>query len=245
MPAEGNNKRPDHVVIIMDGNGRWAVQQGLPRAAGHKAGVKALRNIVEECARREISVLTVFAFSSENWRRPKQEVGFLLDLFVNSLHEQVDDLHKNDVRLRFIGDRTAFPEKLQHMIKESEEKTAANPGLTLVVAANYGGRWDIVDACKRIAGDVKNGRVGVDAIDEGLFSQYLSLSGYPQPDLFIRTGGEQRLSNYLLWQCAYAELYFCDELWPEFTSASLDRALDWYRGRQRRFGAIRDGEENA
>lgn len=245
MTAVRDDQHPHHVVIIMDGNGRWAKQQGLPRAAGHKAGVKVLRNIVEECAKREIKVLTVFAFSSENWRRPKQEVSFLLDLFVNSLHEQVDDLHKNNVKLQFIGDRTAFPEKLQRLIKESEDKTGSNTGLILAVAANYGGRWDIVNACKRIAADVNSGRVGVDAIDEGLFSEYLSLAGYPEPDLFIRTGGEQRLSNYLLWQCAYSELYFCDELWPDFTSESLDLALNWFCGRQRRFGMIRDGKENA
>lgn len=245
MSAAVSNKYPNHIVIIMDGNGRWATQQGLPRVAGHKAGVKVLRDIVEQCAKREIQVLTVFAFSSENWQRPKQEVRFLLDLFISSLHEQVDDLHKNNIRLQFIGDRAAFPEKLQQSIKESELKTSANTGLTLVVAANYGGRWDIVDACKRIAVDVKNGQVGIEAITESMFSEYLCLSNLPEPDLFIRTGGEQRLSNYLLWQCAYSELYFCDELWPEFTGDSLDRALVWFSNRQRRFGTISEEERNA
>ena len=239
------NKKPDHIVIIMDGNGRWATRQGLPRVAGHKTGVKVLRSIVEECARRKIKILTVFAFSSENWQRPKQEVRFLLDLFISSLHEQVDDLHKNNVKLQFIGDRSAFPKKLQQSINESEAKTSGNSGLILNVAANYGGRWDIVDTCRRIAGDVNEGRININDIDEHLFSTYLSLSGLPEPDLLIRTGGEQRLSNYLLWQCAYSELYFCDELWPEFTATSLDRALAWFADRERRFGMVNGESDNA
>jgi undecaprenyl diphosphate synthase len=241
MTLEKNNNLPSHIVIIMDGNGRWASRRKLPRAAGHKAGVKALRRIVEHCARRQIEVLTVFAFSSENWRRPRQEVQLLLDLFISSLEEQVDDLHEHGVRLCFIGERSSFPEKLQSSIARAEEKTAANTSLQLNVAADYGGRWDIIQACRQVVDMVLAGKLQPAAIDEAVFARHLCLAGLPDPDLFIRTGGERRISNYLLWQCAYSELYFSEALWPDFTPQVLDEALDWYAGRQRRFG--RTGEQ--
>jgi undecaprenyl diphosphate synthase len=225
----------------MDGNGRWASRRKLPRAAGHKAGVKALRRIVEHCAQCRVEVLTVFAFSSENWRRPRQEVQLLLDLFISSLEEQVDDLHEHGVRLCFIGARASFPEKLKSSITTAERKTAGNSGLQLNVAADYGGRWDIIRACRQIADEVLAGKLKPEAIDEAIFAKHLCLAGLPDPDLFIRTGGEQRISNYLLWQCAYSELYFTEVLWPDFTPQVLDEALDWYTGRQRRFG--RTGEQ--
>jgi len=231
-------KIPKHVAIIMDGNGRWAQNRGLPRGAGHKAGVKTLRTVVEHSARCKVEVLTVFAFSSENWHRPRQEVDLLLELFLTALRSEVDDLHKNNIHLQFIGDRTAFPDKLQQLMSATETKTAANTGLKLVIAANYGGRWDIVNACRRIADEVAQGRLNVATIDEALMQEYLSLEGLAEPDLLIRTGGEQRLSNYLLWHCAYAELYFSDVLWPEFDAERYDVALQWFEGRQRRFGRI-------
>lgn len=222
----------------MDGNGRWAVEKGLSRTAGHRAGVKALRNIIEHCARLEIACMTVFAFSSENWQRPQQEVRMLMDLFITSLRDEVEDLHRNNIRLSFIGGRDAFTEKLRASIETSETLTRNNTGLHLVVAADYGGRWDITRACTEIAEEVSRGRIKPSDIDESLVSGHLCLAGMPEPDLFIRTGGEQRISNYLLWQCAYSELYFTDVLWPDFTAAELDRALDWYSGRQRRFGRV-------
>ena len=238
---EDKKSLPRHIVIIMDGNGRWAARRKLPRAAGHKAGVKALRRIVEHCARERIEVLTVFAFSSENWRRPRQEVQLLLDLFISSLDEQVDDLHEHGVRLSFIGGRSSFPDKLKNSIARAEEKTAANTGLQLNVAADYGGRWDIVQACRQVVDKVLAGKLDAAGIDEAVFAEHLCLAGLPGPDLFIRTGGEQRISNYLLWQCAYSELYFSEAQWPEFTPEVLDEALDWYASRQRRFG--RTGEQ--
>lgn len=229
-----------HVAVIMDGNGRWAVERGLPRGAGHQAGVKTLRNIVEHCARRRIEVLTVFAFSSENWKRPRQEVDLLMELFLNSLKNEVSELHKNGIRLRFIGDRQAFPAKLQELITATESKTRDNQGLTLVIAANYGGRWDITEACRRISAKVQANLLAPADIDETLVHDNLSLADLPDPDLFIRTGGERRISNYLLWQCAYSELYFCEVLWPDFSPADFDDAVTWYEGRQRRFGRLHD-----
>lgn len=236
-------KVPAHVAIIMDGNGRWAVQRGLPRGSGHKAGVTTLRETVRHCIRRQIRVLTVFAFSSENWSRPRPEVELLMDLFLNSLRGEVDDLHANNVRLEFIGDRGNFSDKLQQMIATSEARTAANTGLRLVIAANYGGKWDITRACRRIAEEVRAGHIQIDTINEEMVRTYLSLADAGDPDLFIRTGGEQRISNYLLWQCAYTELYFTDLLWPDFDAAAFDAALAWYEGRQRRFGRVPGGQE--
>jgi undecaprenyl diphosphate synthase len=229
-------KNPRHIAIIMDGNGRWATQRGLPRSAGHKTGVSTLRKIVQHCVKREIEVLTVFAFSSENWNRPAQEVNLLMELFLTSLRDEVDDLHKNNVLLTFIGDRDAFSKKLTGLIDITETKTANNSGLKLVIAANYGGRWDITNACKAIAGKCKQGKIDSNDIDEPMVSTHLALAGFPELDLFIRTGGEQRISNYLLWQCAYSELYFCEVLWPDFSEAHFDEALNWFVSRRRRFG---------
>ncbi len=227
---------PKHIAIIMDGNGRWATQRGLPRSAGHRKGVNALKDIVKFCANTGIEVLTVFAFSSENWKRPKQEVEILMDLFLSALKSEVNELHENNVALKFIGDRDGFPLKLIEMIDSTELQTENNTGLKLFVAANYGGRWDIVQACKQMAENVHQGKCTIDEINESQLSAQLTLSGCPEPDLFIRTGGEQRISNFLLWQCAYAELYFCETLWPDFDDVNLQTALQWYAGRQRRFG---------
>lgn len=231
-------KVPAHVAIIMDGNGRWAVQRGYPRSSGHKAGVTTLRQTVQHCIHRNIRVLTVFAFSSENWSRPRPEVELLMDLFLSSLRSEVDDLDSNNVRLEFIGDREHFSSKLQQLIAASEAKTSTNTGLRLVIAANYGGKWDITRACRRLAEEVSAGQIKADAINEDMVRRYLSLADAGDPDLFIRTGGEQRISNYLLWQCAYTELYFTDLLWPDFDAAAFDAALAWYEGRQRRFGRV-------
>ncbi|EGV52393.1 MULTISPECIES: isoprenyl transferase [sulfur-oxidizing symbionts] len=232
---------PRHIAIIMDGNGRWARQRGLPRYAGHPAGVESVRKVVEHCVQQGIEVLTLFAFSSENWQRPKKEVGLIMDLFIRALRKEARRLHRNGVRLRVIGDRTAFPEKLQRRIHEVEALTAANSGLILQVAANYGGRWDIIRAARRLARQAAAGEIDVDAIDEQALAAQLAFPDLPDPDLFIRTGGECRVSNFLLWQAAYSELYFTDLLWPEFDAAALDAAIADYSRRQRRFG--RTGEQ--
>lgn len=229
---------PRHIAIIMDGNGRWARRQGKPRVFGHRQGVKTLRRIVEACVSRRIANLTVYAFSSENWQRPAQEVNFLMDLFVSSLQQQIDDLHRNNIRVAFIGDHSAFPEKLNRLIDDASTLTAANDGLRVNVAANYGGRWDITHALRQLAVRVKTGELQADAISETMVAEHLCLAGLPEPDLFIRTGGEQRISNYLLWQLAYTELYFTDCLWPDFDEQQLQLAIEWYRGRERRFGKI-------
>ena len=227
---------PRHVAVVMDGNGRWANKRHLPRAAGHKAGVSSTREIVESCAKKGIEALTIFAFSSENWNRPKDEVSSLMSLFVSTIMAEVKKLDKKNVRVRFIGERTRFSEKLQHSIGESEALTRNNTGLQLNIAANYGGRWDIVNACKQLAAAVKDGAVAIDDIDEEMFHSSVSLSEVPAPDLFIRTGGEQRISNFLIWQLAYSELYFVDTLWPDFSDEDFEASLNWYAGRQRRFG---------
>ena len=227
---------PRHVAIIMDGNGRWAQERGLPRFAGHKAGVETVRAVVEQCVQLDIEVLTLFAFSSENWKRPAQEVGLLMDLFMMALNREVKRLRRNNVRLRIIGDHSAFPDKLQKRILEAEASTAACDGLTLQVAANYGGRWDLTQAARRIAARVAAGNLDPDTISETTVADELSTAGLPDPDLFIRTGGEQRLSNFLLWQSAYAELYLTRTLWPDFTGDVFLTALRDFAGRQRRFG---------
>ncbi|MCZ6526561.1 MAG: isoprenyl transferase [Gammaproteobacteria bacterium] len=227
---------PGHVAIIMDGNGRWANGHNLPRAAGHNAGVKALRKIAEHCVDRKIDILTVYAFSSENWRRPEKEVSLLMELFMSSLKSEAQDLHNNNIVLRFIGERTAFPEKLQATIADAEALTADNTGLSLVIAANYGGRWDIVTACKKLAEKTKSAEIDVSNIDEALLNRTMCLGDLIAPDLFIRTGGEKRISNFLLWQLAYTELYFTDILWPDFGAEQLDEAVAWFSERQRRFG---------
>jgi len=240
-----NDTIPQHIAIVMDGNGRWASLRNLPRGPGHKAGVKTLRKIAEHCVRINLPVLTVFAFSSENWHRPKKEVDFLMELFLISLRDEVDGLHNNNVRLEFIGSREGLPIKLTKLMAQTAAKTENNTGLSLVIAANYGGRWDITQACKQIAEQVDSGVCNSSDISEELIKQHLSLANFPEPDLFIRTGGEQRISNYLLWQCAYSEIYFCDELWPEFSSEVFDRALAWFAGRQRRFGRTNEQIKHA
>ena len=224
---------PEHIAIIMDGNGRWAKKRGLPRIAGHRSGLKALRKLVEYAVRQSLGVITIFAFSQENWQRPDNEVSLLMDLFMSSLQSEVSDLHKNRVRLNFIGDMSVFSSKLLELINESEQLTAANEGLILNVAINYSGRWDILQACQKLLENHEN-----NCISESMLADCLSLKDMPDPDLFIRTGEEQRISNYLLWQLAYTELYFSDVLWPDFLPEHLQQALDWFAPRERRFGKI-------
>lgn len=240
MPSTDQN-RPRHVAIIMDGNGRWAKQQGKARAFGHQAGFRTTRDIVEACARQQIEALTLFAFSSENWKRPEAEVGLLMDLFLRALKSEVSKLNENNVCIRFIGERSAFADKLQNEMQRAEEHTKDNTGLSLSIAVNYGGRWDIVNAAKQLACKARDGEIDPESIDADVFSQHVSLSDVNEPDLFIRTGGEKRISNYLLWHLAYTELYFTDVLWPDFSDTELGHALDFYAGRQRRFG--RTGEQ--
>ena len=227
----------------MDGNGRWANRRKLPRFAGHRAGVEAVKEIVRGCVEERIEVLTLFAFSSENWRRPRDEVGMLMGLFMSALDQQVKKLHEHNIRLRIAGDRAGFNAPLQRRIKDAEALTCGNTGLHLVIAANFGGRWDIVQAARRLAARVASGDLAPDDISEQLMRAHLSLSDLPEPDLFIRTGGEQRVSNFLLWDLAYTELYFTDTLWPDFNRAAFDEALVSFARRQRRFG--RTGEQVA
>lgn len=231
---------PRHIAIIMDGNGRWANQRYLPRFAGHRAGVMRVREIVQLCTHREIAVLTLFAFSSENWRRPHQEVSLLMELFMTTLRSETQELHQNNVQIRFIGARADFPERLQEQISSAEQLTANNKGLILSIAANYGGRWDIANTARNLAERVKNGEISPEIITPTYFGVQLSLGNLPEPDLFIRTGNEQRISNFLLWQLAYTELYFTETLWPDFDSAAFDAALRWFSARQRRFGRTAD-----
>jgi len=231
---------PRHVAIIMDGNNRWAKKRFMPGVAGHKAGVDAVRAVVETSARAGVEVLTLFAFSSENWRRPAEEVSALMQLFIVALQREVKKLHKNNIRLRVMGDLSAFSEKIQGLIAESEAMTADNDGLTLVVAANYGGQWDIAQAAARLAEDVKAGNLEPSDINEQTFHKYTWLSEYPAPDLMIRTGGEQRISNFMLWQTAYAEFYFADVLWPDFKEEEYKKALGAFAERTRRFGRTDD-----
>jgi undecaprenyl diphosphate synthase len=227
---------PRHVAIIMDGNGRWAMQRGQPRQAGHKAGIRPVRMCIEQSARRGIGALTLFAFSSENWGRPSDEVGALMSLFVQAMEDEFDELHSSGVRLRFIGDRGAFPVRVQGRLVEAEARTSGNTGLCLQVAMGYGGRWDIVQATRALAARCASGALRPADIDESTLGDALSLAGLPDPDLFIRTGGEQRISNFLLWNLAYTELHFCDALWPDFDEAGFDAALAWFAQRQRRYG---------
>ncbi len=227
---------PRHIAIIMDGNGRWAEKRNKARVMGHRAGVEAVRGVVESCAKQGVEVLTLFAFSSENWRRPKKEVGLLMELFMTALGHEVRRMHKNNVRLRIIGDKERFSSALQGRIKKAEELTKDNSGLTVVVAANYGGRWDVTQAAKDLAGLVRDGELSVEDITPERMASYVSLSDLPEPDLFIRTGGEKRISNFLLWQLAYTELYFTDTLWPDFKDDSLTEAITSFSLRQRRFG---------
>lgn len=227
---------PRHVAMIMDGNGRWARRRHLPRFAGHRAGLETVRLMVRCCLEYQIPVLTLFAFSSENWRRPREEVGLLMNLFMTALDREVRKLHENGVKLRIIGDLSAFDRPLHERIIAAEQRTANNRELTLVIAANYGGRWDIAEACRRLAEQVAAGALAPAAIDSDRIAAELSIANLPEPDLFIRTGGEQRISNFLLWQLAYTELYFTDTLWPAFDRAAFDQALLSYSSRERRFG---------
>ena len=234
MKSEGDI--PAHVAIVMDGNGRWARQRKRPRTFGHQAGLKALRRIVEHCGRLGIGQLTVFAFSSENWNRPRHEVNRLMELFMRALDKEARELHENNVRVRFIGDLSAFSPELQEKVRRAEDQTRNNDRMTLNVAANYGGRWDIVNAARLLAAEVAAGRLQVGQIDDSLFRQQLALADGGDPDLLIRTGGEMRISNFLLWQAAYTELYFTPVLWPDFDPAALDEAVAAFRSRERRFG---------
>jgi len=223
---------PRHVAIIMDGNGRWAKSRMLPRFAGHKRGVEAVRATVRACVERGVGYLTLFAFSSENWRRPAEEVALLMQLFRGALVNELDRLNRNGVRLKVIGDTRRFDASIRSLIAQAEATTAGNSRLTLTIAANYGGRWDILQALGRFTRE----QGARQDIREEELAPYLAMSYAPEPDLFIRTGGEQRVSNFLLWQLAYTELYFTDTLWPDFDAAALDAAIESYRGRERRFG---------
>lgn len=224
---------PQHVAVIMDGNGRWAKKRFLPRVAGHVKGVELVREMVRACLERGIRYLTLFAFSSENWRRPQEEVSLLMQLFVKALEQEVEKLDRNGVRLRIIGDLSRFEPHLQELIRKGEEKTAGNTKLDLTIAANYGGRWDIMQAMNRMLAAHPDKREGWQEAD---LESYLSMSFAPEPDLFIRTGGEERISNFLLWQLAYTELYFTPTLWPEFDTAEFDKAIASFQKRERRFG---------
>lgn len=237
---------PRHIAMIMDGNGRWAKQRFLPRVAGHQRGVETVREMVKSCRVLGVEYLTLFAFSSENWRRPADEVSFLMQLFVKMLEREVSNLHRNNVRLKIIGDLTRFDAQLQNYITEAEQLTSSNTGLTLTIAANYGGRWDIMQAVHALS-LAHPDRAAAFAEEE--LEPYLSMHYAPEPDLFIRTGGEQRISNFLLWQLAYTELYFTDILWPAFDRAELDKAIESYQKRERRFGRtseqLTEGKTNA
>ena len=240
-PHIQQGKLPRHVAVIMDGNGRWAKRRHLPRIAGHRAGVEAVRTVVQMSAAHGVEVLTLFAFSSENWRRPEKEVSLLMELFFKALQREARRLNENNVRLRVIGDRSVFAPRLQDQIAKAEALTAGNKGLTLAVAANYGGRWDITQASRRIAQEVREGRLNPEDVTADRLESYMELHDLPEPDLFVRTGGEQRISNFLLWHLAYSELYFTDTLWPDFDRDSYAAALASFANRQRRFG--RTGEQ--
>lgn len=229
-------KLPQHIAIIMDGNGRWAKKRLMPRAAGHKAGVETVRRVVECCVQKGIQVLSLFAFSSENWRRPEQEVSYLMSLFLTSLQREVKKLHKQNIQVRFIGDRSRFNEKLLEQMQKSEELTANNTGLKMLIATNYGGQWDITDACRKIAVEIEQGKITSQDVTPALIQSKLSFADLPDPDLFIRTSGEYRISNFMLWQLAYAELYFTDVLWPDFNAEEFEKALNYFAARERRFG---------
>jgi undecaprenyl diphosphate synthase len=236
QPQAAPAATPRHIAVIMDGNGRWASRRALPRHLGHRAGAKAVRATIEGCARRGIEALTLFAFSSENWQRPEEEVSRLMELFIESMDREVDELDRNGIRLRFIGELERLREPMRDSMRATEQRTSGNTRMTVFIALSYGGRWDIVQAARRLAARAAAGEFDAQAIDEPMFAAELQLAGAPEPDLFIRTGGEQRISNFLLWNLAYTELYFCDTLWPDFDVAALDAALLHYSQRQRRFG---------
>ena len=242
--AENSNlSLPRHVAVIMDGNGRWAAQHGRPRFAGHRAGVKSARRIVEVCAEANIQTLTLFAFSSENWQRPAEEVNALMRLFVEVLQREVAALHENGIRLRFIGARDNLPTILQKRMDDAEKKTAANTRMTLILAVSFGGRWDIIQATKRISAKVRAGELDLQDIDENVIARHLSLGVFENPDLLIRTGGEKRVSNFLLWDLAYSEIHFSETLWPDFDDEDLAEAFEFFSERQRRFGRLNGQKE--
>jgi undecaprenyl diphosphate synthase len=241
MPFTANPKKsaaalPRHVAVIMDGNGRWAAKRALPRPAGHRMGVKAVKATIEGCAKRGVEVLTLFAFSSENWKRPREEVSMLMGRFLEALDNEVDELHQNQIRLLFIGNSEQLSTALRERMRAAETLTAANTRMTLAIAIAYGGRWDIASAAQRLARRCAAGEIKPEDVTEAALHNELALKGLPDPDLFIRTGGEQRISNFLLWNLAYTELYFCDTLWPDFDDEDLAQALDFFATRQRRFG---------
>jgi undecaprenyl diphosphate synthase len=238
MKIQPGSAMPQHVAIIMDGNGRWAHARGLPRSAGHRKGVEALRIAVRAAGELGIRYLTIFSFSSENWSRPPSEVSFLLDLMRHFVRQDVDELHRENVRIRIIGERNGLADDIVALIEETERRTSANTGLTLIVAFNYGSRQEIAAAARDLAVAVKQGRLAPESITPDLLGSRLSTEGVPDPDLLIRTSGEQRLSNYLLWQCAYTEFVFVDEYWPDFSRETLQRAIAEYLTRERRFGGL-------
>jgi undecaprenyl diphosphate synthase len=227
---------PRHIAIVMDGNGRWAKARRRPRTVGHRAGARAVNRCIDWCLERGVQALTLFAFSSENWRRPADEVGALMQLFMRALDRAVDELARRGVRMRFIGDRTAFSAELQQRMDRAERTTREGRVMQLTIAANYGGRWDIAQASRRLAQDVVAGLLRTEDIDDRALGRYLCMADLPEPDLFIRTGGDHRISNFLLWQLAYCELYFTETLWPDLEPATLDAALTDFQGRERRFG---------
>jgi undecaprenyl diphosphate synthase len=229
-------RKPRHLAVIMDGNGRWAERRNRPRSLGHRAGVRAVQVCLEFCLAEGIEALTLFAFSSENWNRPADEVGALMKLFLRMLDHEVDELHRRGARIGFIGERRGFPEAIQRRMAQAEALTAANTAIAFNIAAGYGGRWDIAQAARALAQDAVQGRIPVEAIDEAAIGRRLALAGQPEPDLFIRTGGDLRISNFLLWQLAYTELWFTETLWPDLDQATLRQALDDYASRERRFG---------
>ncbi|OGT46773.1 MAG: di-trans,poly-cis-decaprenylcistransferase [Gammaproteobacteria bacterium RIFCSPHIGHO2_12_FULL_41_20] len=233
-----NYSLPRHIAIIMDGNGRWAKKRFLPRTLGHQAGVEAVRRVIRRSVERKIEVLSLFAFSSENWRRPPTEVNFLFELFLSALKRETVKLHEQNVRLRVIGEVSRFDDKLRQHILDAQAMTAKNTGMTLVIAANYGGQWDICEAIKKLAVDIEQQRLASHDITPERIAAHLAFADLPNPDLFIRTSGEQRISNFMLWQMAYTELYFTDVLWPDFNAEELDKAIDFFVGRERRFGYI-------
>jgi len=234
------NKLPKHIAIIMDGNGRWAKEQGQDRLYGHYHGVISVRRVVEAAASFGIEFLTLYAFSTENWERPAAEVTGLMSLFVDTIAKEVPDLHKNNIKLSFIGNHTMLPEEAKEALRKATELTAQNTGLTLIIALSYSGRWELVEAAKKLAKMAEKGAINADAITDSIFADQLSTKGYPDPALMIRTSGECRISNFLLYQLAYAELYFTETRWPEFTKAHLVEALLEYQSRERRFGKTSD-----
>lgn len=243
-PEISSQDLPKHIAIIMDGNGRWAKQRHKPRLFGHRAGVKAVRESITCAARLQVSAITLFAFSSENWKRPEEEVSVLMELFFAALTKEVSKLHKNNLKLQVIGNKTQFSDKLQEKIAQAESLTQHNTGTVINVAANYGGQWDITQAASQVASLVEQGELKAADVTEDVFARYLSLADLPPVDLMIRTSGEQRISNFLLWQMAYAELYFTDIFWPDFNQAEMLKAISWFVERERRFGCTSEQLEH-